>query len=53
MPVVINEVEILQPEATEPAQAPGTSTAAPTAPAEDLRRWLQDAAWRAHRLVAD
>jgi hypothetical protein len=53
VPVVINEVEIL-----EPARAAQAATAAPTAPQqepayEQLRRFLADERRRQTRLAAD
>lgn len=55
MPVIINEIEVLEPE-VPPATAGGSAPAPPAAPAvsgDRILRLLRDAAERQRRLVAD
>jgi hypothetical protein len=54
MPVIINEIEVLEQPAPAPARAPGLpSPAAPAVRAEAILRLLRDAQDRQRRLVAD
>jgi hypothetical protein len=54
MPVIINEIEVLEPPATEtPGQGPAPAPAAPVVLRDGLIRLLCDAEGRQRRLVAD
>ncbi len=55
MPVVINEVEIIDPPAPAPAPAPGGTARPPAAEPlhEQLRLLQRDLATRQRRLMAD
>ncbi len=56
MPVIINEVEVLEPTAAAAASAAGGGTSAPPAPAisaDAIRRILDDGAGRRARRDAD
>ena len=54
MPVIINEIEVLEQPPPPPARAQGSPPpAAPAVRGEDVLRLLRDAQDRQRRLVAD
>jgi hypothetical protein len=54
VPVIINEIEVLEPPSPQaPAAGSGPAAAAPPVSADRILRLLRDAAERQRRLVAD